>query len=65
MSVTHATPEIKPVPSPFAAIGAFFDMFIKARRFKNLFAMDDRQLAAHGLDRDMLVRSYISSLGHS
>ena len=39
--------------------------FVKAKRFERLFAMNDSQLKSRGLDRDMLVRSYISGLGHS
>jgi len=39
--------------------------FVQAKRFERLFAMNDSQLKSRGLDRDQLVRSYISGLGHS
>jgi len=44
-------------------LGRFTQLFSHAKRYEQLFEMSDAQLAARGLSRDGLVRSYISGLG--
>ncbi len=51
--------------NPLKALADFARLFLYARRYEQLFEMNDAQLAARGLSRDGLVRSYITGLGHS
>ena len=51
--------------NPFQAIAQFGRLFTYARRYEQLFAMSDVELAARGLTRDGLVRSYITGLAHA
>jgi len=44
---------------------AFGNAFVQAKRYERLFAMNDSQLKSRGLDRDLLVRSYISGMGYN
>ncbi len=50
---------------PLALAAAVLGHFLNAHRYEALFAMSDAQLAARGLDRDALVRSFIGGLGHN
>ena len=43
----------------------FAKYFRQAKRYEQLFAMNEAQLAARGLSRDGLVRCYITGLGHN
>ncbi len=42
---------------------AFSAAFGPSSRYRNLFSMSDRQLAARGFDREGLQRSHITGLG--
>ncbi|KMW57547.1 hypothetical protein AIOL_002512 [Candidatus Rhodobacter oscarellae] len=48
--------------NPLTAVLAFFSLFRRAQRFEYLFSLNDAQLKARGLDREMLARHYISGL---
>ena len=50
---------------PFALLGSIATSFGEARRFEHLFSLSDADLARRGYDRDGLVRTYISGMGHS
>ena len=45
--------------TPFAV---FARVIVDANRFEKLFMLSDRELAARGMDRQHLVRSYLSGL---
>ena len=47
----------------FTALKSAAYTFATARRFEALFDMSDHELAARGLNRDGLVKSYIEGLG--
>lgn len=50
---------------PFAILGNLVTAFGHANRFEQLFALSEAELVRRGLDRDALVKSYISGLGHN
>ena len=50
---------------PFALLGALATSFGHARRYEYLFSLSDAELTRRGLDRDALVRTYISGVAHS
>jgi len=49
----------------FATLKSVVRNLTQAHRFEQLFAMSENQLSNRGLNRDALVRSYITGLGHS
>lgn len=55
---------LRPTRPLMGGITRFFRRFADARRHEALFALSDAQLAARGLSRDGLVKSYIGGLGH-
>lgn len=63
--MTALTSTLSPAFAPFAAITEFGRLFAHARRYEQLFAMSDAQLAARGLDRDGLSKAYISGIPHN
>ncbi len=63
MTTVTANPASR-TSNPLKPIVEFARLFGRARRYEQLFAMSDTQLAARGLTRDGLVRSYITGLGH-
>ena len=52
-------------PIRFGFLTKFIALFASTRRFERLFELSDAQLVARGLDRDALVRNYISGIGHN
>lgn len=60
MSLTTAR-----ITAPVSLLSTIANLFRGARRFEQLFDMSDSQLAARGMTRDGLVRSYITGLGHN
>jgi len=50
---------------PFALLANAVTSFGHTSRYEDLFSLSEAQLKARGLDRDGLVRGYVSSLGHS
>ena len=47
------------------ALKTFANNIRMARTYEGLVSMSKADLAARGLDRDALVRSYITALGHN
>lgn len=62
MSAATAT-FTRPLSFSLGFLGRFAKLFGDARRFEQLFDMSDAELAARGLSRDELVRSYIAGRG--
>ncbi len=50
---------------PFALLANAVTSLGHTSRYEDLFSLSEAQLKARGLDRDGLVRGYVSSLGHS
>jgi len=50
---------------PLALLHSISESFGRARRFEQLFSLSEAQLAARGMDRDALVRTYIAGLAHN
>jgi len=53
------------ISHPIAFMSMLAGSFGRARHYEHLFSLSDAQLNARGLNRDGLVRTYISSLGHN
>ena len=49
----------------FAHLSDFSGKFARQDRFDHLFSLSESQLKRRGLDRDALVRSYITGLAKS
>ncbi|MDJ0827120.1 MAG: hypothetical protein QNJ16_16635 [Rhodobacter sp.] len=50
---------------PFAVLGNLVTSFGHTGRFEHLFSLSDAELSRRGLDRDALVKSYITGLTHN
>jgi hypothetical protein len=50
---------------PITLLGSVAASFRSARRYEHLFAMSDAELNRRGLNREELVRGFISGMAHS
>jgi hypothetical protein len=49
---------------PFALLGAFAASLGKSSRYEHLFSLSDADLARRGLNRDGLVRGFITGFAY-
>jgi len=49
---------------PIALLGTITTNFANSRRYEDLFALTDAELKNRGMDREQLVRSFITGVAH-